>query len=419
MWIRTPLRIGWRDLAYGLYKCLVPDQRQTLQAQVEADWSAKGDALACFSVRSGFDLLLQALRLPAGSEVLFSALNIKAMPKIAVRHGLVPVPVDLDIELMAPVPASMKKAITPRTRAIVVAHLFGTRLDLDPVIALAKEHNLLLIEDCAQAFDGHAYTGHQDADVAMFSFGSLKTATALGGALVKVRDPGLRDRMRAIEARYPVQSDRKYAARVLKFAGLKVITSPLVFGALARLFRLLQRDYEEPVTDAVRGVAKLGTSEQLRRRPSAALLAVLYRRLRTWPAQGLDSRVRTGKMLLEMIDGYAVYPARRNPIHSFWVFPVVVENPKAIMQAMRNAGFDAADLRKSAAIAPPEDRPELDPITAREVLSHLLILPCYPEMPRAELAREAELFKHLAKACDVGNALCNTSSHSAGVSANP
>src|SRR5690606_31664613 len=128
----------------------------------------------------------------------FSALNIKGMIKIVDRQGLTPVPIDLDIEHMAPRLELIERAITPATRAIVVAHLFGTRLDLAPLAAIARRRGIMLIEDCAQAFDGSRYRGHPEADVSMFSFGPLKTATALGGAILRVRDPALLSRMREI-----------------------------------------------------------------------------------------------------------------------------------------------------------------------------------------------------------------------------
>ena len=64
--------------------------RQVAQEKLESFWSeGRNDALACLSVRSGFDLLLQSFALPAGSEVLFSAVTIQDMPKIAEAHGLV------------------------------------------------------------------------------------------------------------------------------------------------------------------------------------------------------------------------------------------------------------------------------------------------------------------------------------------
>ena len=356
-------------------------------------WSPRGDAMVCFSVRSGFDLLVQAMQLPQGSEILFSALNIKGMVKVVERLGLRPVPVDLDLEQMAPRLDLLERAITPNTRAIVVAHLFGTRLDLTPLIALARRHDIAVIEDCAQAFDGRRYTGDDGADVSMFSFGPLKTATALGGAIFRVRNPALLERMRAIQATYPVQSQSAYRSRLLKFAGLKIITAPLIFGLLFRTFQALGKDYEDPVSEAVRNVAKLGSSGKLRKQPSAALLGVLERRLRRWREGSLEEQARMGQRMRQLLGGAVTCPAGGTRVHNYWVFPILADDPRTLIRSLRAAGFDGANLPRSQAIAPPPERPELEPATANEVLAHLVVLPCYPGMTEADLARQADIVR--------------------------
>src|SRR2546430_15614694 len=95
-------------------------------------------SLRCLSVRSGFHLLLRALDLRAGDEVVFSALTPPDLPRLAEHHGLVPVPVDLDPRTLAPDPALLEAALSPRTRLVVVAHLFGGLLDPEPPPAPAR-----------------------------------------------------------------------------------------------------------------------------------------------------------------------------------------------------------------------------------------------------------------------------------------
>ena len=144
---------------------------------LEELWSA-GDAFGCLSVRSGFDSWLKALQLPPGSEVLVSAITIRDMVRIIEAHNLVPVPVDLNPEDLSVDIASLNRAISPKTRAILVAHLFGTRQPMEPILDVARKHGLFVAENCAQAFAGRHFTGDPSADVTMFSFGSIKTATA-------------------------------------------------------------------------------------------------------------------------------------------------------------------------------------------------------------------------------------------------
>ncbi|TMC32203.1 MAG: hypothetical protein E6J28_14820, partial [Chloroflexi bacterium] len=97
--------------------------------------------------------------------------------------GLVPVPLDLDPGTLSPRPDIVERAITARTHVMVVAHLFGGHVHLAPLAAICRRHGILLVEDCAQSFAGPPDTGDELAAVSMFSFGILKTATALGGAM--------------------------------------------------------------------------------------------------------------------------------------------------------------------------------------------------------------------------------------------
>ena len=76
-----------------------------------------------------------------------SALTIPDMVRVVEEHRLVAVPVDLDIDRMAPDLELLERAITPRTRAIVVAHLFGARIPLEPVLHIARRHGLRVIEE--------------------------------------------------------------------------------------------------------------------------------------------------------------------------------------------------------------------------------------------------------------------------------
>jgi perosamine synthetase len=401
MWARTQLKIGFADLLAGAVGCILPRDRAAFGRGVEAYWSDAGDTLAAYSVRSGFDLLLQALDLRQGDEVVFSALNVKGMINIVRRMGLVAVPVDLDVAHMAPAVGLLRQAIGPRAKVLVVAHLFGSRVDLDPLVAVAKEHGLIVVEDCAQAFDGHAYRGHPAADVSMFSFGPLKTATALGGALLRVRDPALRSRMRALQATYPVQPNAKQLKRVLQFAALKIVTSRPVLGAIYRFFHARGQDYEDALSESVRNVAPLKSSKQLRQQPSVGLLALMARRLARFPDGSLADRQTKGERLRQLLGDAVVLPAQANAHHDYWVFPILVDDPKAYIERLRAGGFDGANLPRSQAVEAPEYAPHLEPKLAARALSDLIVVPCYDGMPDSEIVRLAEVIREITR--DVGS----------------
>ena len=396
MWARTQLKIGWGDLVAGAVGCLMPGDRADATRRVETYWSSDDDSIAAYSVRSGFDLLLQALDLEPGDEIMFSALNVRGMIKIVNRLGYTPVPVDLDVAHMGPRLDLIEKAITPKTKVIVVAHLFGTRLDLEPLLDVARRHNLLFVEDCAQVFDGQAYGGHPRADVCMFSFGPLKTSTALGGALIRVRDDKLRNRMREIQAAYPVQKNRKHLKRVFQFAALKIVTSPFVMERIYRFFHKRGQDYEDSVSDKVRNVAPLGSSNKLRQQPSLGMLRLIARRIYGFREGSLEERASRGRKLRDLIEDAVVLPGQANAVHSYWVFPMLVDQPRVFIDRLRENGFDCADLPRSQAVQAPDDRPGLQPECAEQALADLVVVPCYPGMPDAELERQARIIREVA-----------------------
>lgn len=395
LWPRTRLQIGWRDLAAGGLACLAGGDRAARVARAESYWP-DDPSLLCFSVRSGFDLLLQALALAPGDEVIFSALNVKGMINIVRREGYVAVPLDFDPDSITPTVEALQRALSPRSRVLVVAHLFGARLELDALIDAARAAGLVVVEDCAQAFNGRAYSGHPKADVAMFSFGPLKTATALGGALLNVRDAALREKMRAVQARYPLQPTKRQAKRVLQFAGLKLITLPLVFGLVQRFFALTGRDYEDAVAESVRNVAVLKKAKNLRFQCSTALVALLCRRLRRFDPASLERRAEKGRRLKALLGDSLALPGQANRHHDYWVFPAVVEEPLGFIAALRRQGFDAANLPRSQAVAAPDDRPQLEPKRAAALMSKLVILPCYEGLPDREMQRLAALVREAA-----------------------
>jgi len=384
MWSRLRLDIGWSDLFYGWRAACLSGDREVVQRQLEAEWGA-GDALACLSVRSAFDLLLRALRLPTGSDVLFSAITIPDMPRIAEAHGLVPVPVDLDRRFRID-PEALRRAWTPQSRMLVAAHLFGDRGNLDEVLHLARERNLLVIEDCAQAWGGLAWRGRLETDASLFSFGPIKTATALGGALCRVSNPELLACMREIQDRDPVQPNSSQCGRLIKSAGLKLLSGRFAFPLFLACGRRFGKSPDELMVGLARGFTSGELIPQIRRLPSAALLALLRRRMRSYNVLRVLDRVLHGRRILSRtLGGEEAQVFARD--HSFWVFPWVSDRPEELVEFLRRHGFDATRRGRLRIVPPPPGRPELTCRRARDLLEQTVLLPCYCEIPDREVDR--------------------------------
>ncbi len=353
--------------------------------------------LSAFTVRTGFDLCLGALGLPAGSEILMTALTIPEMVNIVKRHGLVPVPVDIEGGTMAPEISTIESAITDRTRAIVVAHLFGTRVPMGPVIELAKKRGILVIEDCAQAFTGPDYTGHPEADVAMFSFGSIKTMTALGGALLRVKNSDLLQKMRMIQRMHPRQTRKMFAGTVLTHIILKLFTLPSLFGMFYRGCQVLGADFERVIAK-MRGLDEVDWLKEIQWQCSYPLLALLARRLRTFDAARLRQRVSVGREFAKSLPKGISYPGSSAEFHSFWIFPILVEARERFMEELHRRGFDGTAAGSAlAVIEPPAGWQNRDPAKTREVFRRLLYLPVYPKVPQSERARLSTVIAEIHK----------------------
>lgn len=386
---RGRLDVGWTDLAAGAAWCFAPGSRAALERKVEQLWSPGGDALVALSVRSGLDLLLSALDYPRGSEVLVSAVTIRDMVRIVEHHGLVPVPVDLDMDACALRVSALERAASPRTKAILAAHLFGSRMPLDDVGAFASARGLLLIEDVAQSFTGLEYRGHPASDVSLFSFGPIKTGSALGGATLRVRDAALRERMRALQSGYPVQGRRAFLERALRFLAVRLAMTRVPFTAICLACRAAGRRHDDLINHSVRGFSGSDLFANIRRQPSVPLLALLRRRLTRSDGRRVRRRLELARQMARLA-GEFPRPGRRAAFHSYWTFPVLCDDPDGLVRHLATRGFDATRGSWSLYPVPPvEGRPGIGAPEAHETMRRIVYLPVYAGVSEREIERLA------------------------------
>lgn len=412
------------------------DERARLERQVEAVWgepAAEGeddrtDAVVALSCRTLLDLYLRARDFSRGSQVLCSAVNIPGVCAVVRAHGLVPVPVDLDLATLAPLPEAAARLATTRTVAYLVAHVYGRRFDAGPAADLCERLGIDLVEDCAEAFSGAAggYRGHPRAVVSFFSFGPIKHATAFGGGLARVRDAALRLRMRAANAAYPVQTRGEYARKVARYlSAAAVLNTPAAVRAGTWLARDALRgvDYarvKERAVAQVRGFSGEADGDELvrrlRLRPCDALLALLLRRLRTSTVREYDEFRDRVAAVVPLLPRGAVVPGLACEEPRFWLFPVLVADPEAAARFLASRGVDtyrgvtqldvvpvpsADDLAPAAPLADGSGC-ELAacpmPESAARLIRDCLYLPMHRQMPPADLRRVAREMRAAAKA---------------------
>ena len=150
--------------------------------------------------RMALYFILKAMDFPAGSEIIVPALTFWVVPEVCRVAGLTVVFADINPVTFTLDPAAVARAITPNTRAVLPTHLYGLACDMDAITALAQQHKLTVIEDCAHSL-GAEYKGRMVGtlgDASFFSFQAFKPLNTYGGGLAWMRDADLARRVDAL-----------------------------------------------------------------------------------------------------------------------------------------------------------------------------------------------------------------------------
>src|SRR5690348_194794 len=145
-------------------------------------------------------LALASLGIGPGDEVLVSTLTNMATFFAVLYQGATPVPVDVEEDTWNLNPALLENLVMPRTRAILVVHLYGHPVDMDPVLEFAKRHHLFVVEDAAQAH-GALYNGRKAGSlghIGCFSFYANKIITTGEGGMITTSDSAIAARARSL-----------------------------------------------------------------------------------------------------------------------------------------------------------------------------------------------------------------------------
>lgn len=186
---------------------VMASQHFIMGPQVAACENAVAEYSQCefgIGVSSGTDALLVSLMaedVGPGDEVITTAYSFFATAGCIARLGATPVFVDIDPDTFNVDPDLIAEKITPRTKAIIPVHLFGQMADMNPIMDIAKEHNLVVIEDAAQAI-GAEYKEQRAGSIGHYGCFSFFPAKNLGcagdGGMVVTNDPERAERLRVL-----------------------------------------------------------------------------------------------------------------------------------------------------------------------------------------------------------------------------
>ncbi len=343
------------------------------------------------SVRSLFDLWLRAQHWQPGDRIVFSAFTVSDMPFIARANGLHVVALDIDPVTGEPDADALADLINGRTRAVIYTHLFGARARTDAARQVAHANGLLFVEDCAEAYFGPQWRGHSESDVALFSFGPIKTATAVGGGLARVCDGDVRREMQRLAAAMPMQSRADQLQRLAKFGLLNVLASPLAFAPMVRALDTVGPGHDAVIQRLTRGFPGPDLLNKIRRRPSPSLVQTLGDRLDDGDAP-IRRRIEPARRLVSGLGDVSV-PTSQAEQHSHWLIPVLAPDPQALVDHLATGGFHATTGRSFAVVEHDDPKDGPPPLGARSLFEHAVYLPFDPTMPGPVLDRLAAMVR--------------------------
>jgi len=338
------------------------------------DFTGCRHAVGLNSCTAGLHLALAASGLQAGDEVITTPMTFVATTNVLMHLNLKPVFVDIERDTLNLDPARIEQAITPRTRAILPVHFAGHPCDMDAINAVARRHNLTVIEDAAHAL-GAKYKGTPiggNGNMAAFSFYANKNITTGEGGMLTVPDDALVERVRVLRLHGLSRDAWKrfgkegYAHYDLEAPGYKYnmadINAALGIHQLKKVdrFQETRRRYAAIYDDAFK---PLGAMEVLEEKPYAESARHIY---------------------------------------------VIAPKPEALtlnrdgfMQEMQSAGIGVAVhfraihfhtyYRETLKVAP-----EILPV-ASEMSDRVLSLPLYPRMTESDVQRVIDTVTHLVK----------------------
>jgi dTDP-4-amino-4,6-dideoxygalactose transaminase len=197
--LREELDDAWRRIVHG--SAFIGG---SAVEQFESEWADYCSAKYAIGVANGTDalvLVLRGLGIGVGDEVVLPANTFVATAEAVVLVGAIPRFVDVDPDTLLMTAAHLEEAVTPRTAAVIVVHLYGQMPDMDAIMAVAGRTGIAVIEDAAQAH-GATWRNRRAGsfgDAACFSFYPGKNLGAFGdGGAVVTSDPALTDRIRCM-----------------------------------------------------------------------------------------------------------------------------------------------------------------------------------------------------------------------------
>lgn len=387
---RQSLELSFGEL-WTLIKGLFSREQKVLNFEEEfARYIGVKHAVSFSSLRTGFFWTLKSVGFNKGDEIIIPAYGFYAVPAIVVLAKLKPVFVDVNPKNYTIDSEKIEKAITQRTKAIVVAHLNGYPADMNKIKRVAKKHQLRVIEDCAHAcgseFDGKKLGSF---DIGCFSFGPGKNLSTMGGGMITVDDSALAERLKQLRVS-PIKEGFILKLKILlKAIAMRLLTLPSVFlfttyplFLIAQLVNLnfLLRRLEEKI-------------EIPQKPPSPLPLSPLQARLGVEQLKRLEKRnqirIRNASFYNQRLDKLRqvqILPAVKKGKNIYLHYPLKMDN---VSQFIRKMALKKIDIQKDYCSVCSEleifKEFKTDCPVAKSLKGKIVYLPNHPSIGKSEI----------------------------------
>ncbi len=183
-------------------------EKQSVILEFEDQFSklvGRGSSSSFASGRMAFYALMECLNITKGDEVILTAFTCSVMVNAIMKRGATPVFSDVDSKTFGSSSLAIQKVITRKTKLIVAQHSFGIPCDIEPIIQLAKEHGIYVVEDCALSLNSsiNGVKVGNWGDAAIFSFDHSKPLNTIIGGILYTRDTEIHEKVNHISSMSP------------------------------------------------------------------------------------------------------------------------------------------------------------------------------------------------------------------------
>ncbi len=382
---------------YLLASLFMPLGGREKVGEFERAFAAYCDRKHCVAfplARIAIYFVLKDLALPKGSEVILPPITIKGIVDVVLELGLVPVYVEMDPETINFEMNDLRKKINPKVRVAIITPLFGLVPDIAAMMTLFRGHGIFVIEDFSQClnarFDGKRVGTF--GDVGIYSSSSIKMLDTLGGGLAITDDDPTHDGLRRAQSGlFP--ADRKLLVRKAWVNLVRnVATTQPVFSLMT--FPLLQFIRKR---DAGSALKQTGHRDKGR---LPALPRVWFCKYSSVQAEiglaHIDAVLAGDKARVANVafvkanSGMARFPATTETSDNvYWQLIVLVPSAVEAQGFFARRGIDSATSSLELVCALKEYPNRVDLPIAERVYRNGLLIPCFPELSRADIERIA------------------------------